>query len=147
MEAATSKASAGRRVARASEVEQLVDYCSRPGCRKEFRRQVGRGRRQAFCSPFCRRMAEKELRQARSRLAHFEDLVEKLRIDVAAFGRPDRDDGADESLSINTWRTAENAVQRTAGALAFADPNEPAVRELKMLYQAVAPIILPGETS
>jgi hypothetical protein len=38
------------------------------------------------------RAAERELRQARSRLAHFEHAVEKLRIDVAAFGRPESED-------------------------------------------------------
>lgn len=74
----------------------LVDYCSRPSCRREFRANPGPGRPQAYCSELCRRAAEKELRQARSRLAHFENLVEKLRIDVAAFGKPDTEPEADE---------------------------------------------------
>ena len=58
-----------------------------PMCRRAFTRVVGPGRPQAFCSEVCRRAAEKELRQARSMLAHFEDLTAQLRVDIAAFGR------------------------------------------------------------
>jgi hypothetical protein len=77
-------------------------------------------------------------------LAHFEDLVEKLRIDVAAFGRPDPDEAGDDKLplSLDSRRTAEDAVRRAAGALEFANPDEPAVRELRRLYEAVAPMLL-----
>jgi hypothetical protein len=125
----------------------LIDYCSRPTCRREFRRGPGPGRRQAYCSEICRRTAEREYRQLRARLAHFEDVVEKLRIDVAAFGKLEvADDHGEEKGAIrrpDTRRTAEDAVRRAAGALEFADPDEPAVRELRKLYEAVAPIILP----
>ena len=76
-------------------------------------------------------------------MAHFEALVQKLRIDVAAYGRPDADEvGDDELLSLNAHQVAEDAVRRAAGALVFANPGDPAVRELKMLYDAVAPIVL-----
>jgi hypothetical protein len=124
----------------------LIDYCSRPSCRREFRRGSGPGRRQAYCSEICRRTAEREYRQLRSRLAHFEDVVEKLRIDVAAFGRLDAaDDAGEEKMTTHpdSRRTAEDAVRRAAGALEFAAHDGPAVRELKRLYEAVAPIILP----
>jgi hypothetical protein len=124
----------------------LIDYCSRPSCRREFRRGLGPGRRQAYCSEICRRTAEREYRQLRARLAHFEDVVEKLRIDVAAFGRLEAaDDPGEEKGAIrpDTRRTAEDAVRRAAGALEFADPDEPAVRELRKLYEAIAPIVLP----
>ena len=67
--------------------QELPDYCARPMCRSPFTRVVGPGRPQAFCSEVCRRAAEKELRQAKSLLAHFEDLTAQLRIDIAAFGR------------------------------------------------------------
>jgi hypothetical protein len=77
-------------------------------------------------------------------LAHFEDLVQKLRIDVAAYGRPDLEDGSEEKLSVSldAHQAAEDAVRRAAGALTFADPDDPAVRELRMLYEAVAPVVL-----
>lgn len=124
----------------AAEPEDLVDYCSRPACRKEFRRAAGPGRRQAFCSEFCRRAAERELRQSRSRLAHFEAVVEKLRIDVAAFGR---DDGEDLEPGILEIRSrAHEAVARAGGALEFMDNrDEPPVRELRRLYDAIAPLL------
>jgi hypothetical protein len=126
----------------------LIDYCSRPSCRNEFRRGPGPGRRQAYCSEICRRAAERELRQARSRLAHFENLVDKLRIDVAAYGRPDSDDiPGEEDAGLASRRVAEDAVRRAAGALEFANPEEPAVREFRRLYEAVAPIILSSTSS
>lgn len=83
----------------------------------------------------------------RARLAHFEELVQKFRIDVAAYGKPDSDETADGELprSLEARQTAENAVRRALGALVFANPDEPAVRELKMLCDAVAPIVLPGK--
>jgi hypothetical protein len=124
--------------------ESLVDYCSRPNCRKEFRRIPKPGRPQEYCSEICRRAAEKELRQARSRLAHYEGLVQQLRIDVAAHGRPDvdQDDGGDVPMSLDARQQAENAVRRASGVLRFANPDDPAVQELQQLYRAVAPIVL-----
>jgi hypothetical protein len=128
------------------ETEALIDYCWRPRCRKPIQRTAGPGRRKEYCSDICRRTAAKELRQVRARLTHFEELVQKLRIDVAAFGKSDSDETADEelTLSLDARQTAENAVRRALGALVFANPDEPAVRELRMLCDAVAPIVLPA---
>jgi hypothetical protein len=144
VETATPRNRASNRARLQPAPEALVDYCWRPSCREQFLRTPGPGRRKAYCSDICRRAAEKELRQVRARLAHFEALVQKLRIDVAAFGKPDVDEVGDEEppLSLDAHQTAEDAVRRAAGALVFADPDDPAVRELKMLYDAVAPIIL-----
>jgi len=71
---------------------------------------------------------------------------EKLRIDAAAFGRPESDDIEVETGMVHpdSRRMAEDEVRRAAGALEFANPEEPAVRELRRLYDAVAPIILPS---
>jgi hypothetical protein len=76
-------------------------------------------------------------------------VVEKLRIDVAAFGRPDSGEIGEDKLphSLDSRRTAEDAVRRAAGALEFATPDERAVRELRRLYEAVAPIILHDRTA
>ncbi len=145
MEAGTTRARPGSRPAREPEPEAVIDYCWRPSCREPFLRPAGPGRRKAYCSDTCRRAARNELRQARSRLAHFEALVEKLRIDVAAFGKPDPGEAADDEqpLSLDARQAAEHAVRRAAGALVFANRDDPAVRELKMLYDAVAPLVLP----
>lgn len=128
------------------EAESLIDYCSKPDCRNEFRRVTKPGRPREYCSEICRRTAEKELRRARSRLAHYEGVVEKLRIDVAAYGRQDTDqDSGDElPLALDARQRAENAVLRASGVLRFANPDDPAVQELKMLFMAVAPVVLPG---
>lgn len=122
---------------------ELIDYCARPLCREEFRRPAGPGRRQAYCSELCRRTAEKEVRQARSRLAHFEGVVEQLRTDVAAFGRSVDDDVADEGRTSNEQRRrAEDAVNRVGGILDFTrDSEEPMARELRDLYDAMAPLV------
>jgi len=148
MEAAVSSARISDRARAPVDESGLIDYCSRPSCRTEFRRTPGPGRRQAYCSEICRRTAEREFRQARSRLIHFEILVEKLRIDVAAFGRPEINDpeGEKDAVRLDGRRAAEDAVRRAAGALEFASPDEPAVREFRRLYEAVASIILPSAT-
>lgn len=143
METATSKTGAGDTVARDLENETLTDYCSRPKCRNEFRRQGGRGRRQEYCSDICRRTAEKELRQTKSRLEHFEGLVEQLRNDVKAFGKTeDADTPSDRrEQASNAWQVAEGAVRRADGALVFADPEDLVVQELRRLRDAVSPLI------
>jgi hypothetical protein len=80
------------------------------------------------------------------RLAHYEGLVQRLRIDVAAHGKPDPTGMPSEEmpLSLEARQTAENAVTRVGGVLAFADRNDPAVRELRLLYDAVAPVVVAG---
>jgi hypothetical protein len=143
MEAAAPRVRPSNQFKRNLQAEDLVDYCSRPNCRKEFRWSAGPGRRQAYCSEICRRAAEKELRQARARLARFEAIVHKLRVDVVAYGRSDDEEVGDEELpmSLEARQTAESAVLRADGVLQFANPDDPAVRELRMLYEAVAPVV------
>ncbi len=143
MEAATSRTGTDDAASRDIEVETLTDYCSRPKCRKEFRRQGGRGRRQEYCSDICRRKAERELRQTKSRLEHFEGLVEQLRNDVKAFGKTeDADTTSDRrEQAPDAWQVAESAVRRADGALVFTDPEDLVVRELRRLRDAVSPLI------
>ncbi len=129
---------------RLPEAEELPDYCARPVCRRPFTRTTGPGRRQAYCSELCRRAAEKELRQTRARLAHFESLVDQLQVDVAAFGSSSRD-STEEDLTVDSRRAAEDAVTRVAGMLAFlGDSEDPCARELRQLHDAVAPVVLAG---
>jgi hypothetical protein len=124
------------------ELEDLVDYCARPRCRAEFRRSPGPGRRQAFCSEMCRRTAERELRQARARLRHFHGVVAKLQSDVDAFGRSVTDAEATAIMPVDLAGGAELAIERAAGALdAFPNPDDPAVRALRRLHDAVAPFV------
>ena len=121
------------------------DYCARPACRRAFTRVIGPGRPQAFCSEVCRRAAEKELRQARSMLAHFEDLAAQLRVDIAAFGRGGLGLASEptEAASSVTRQTAAAAVHRVSGVLAFLGENdEPLAQELRALHAAVSPVIV-----
>jgi hypothetical protein len=84
-------------------------------CRSPFTRVVGPGRPQAFSSEVCRRAAEKELRQAKSLLAHFEDLTAQFRVDIAAFGRGGLSPAADPTESEPaTWQAAAAAVHRVS---------------------------------
>jgi hypothetical protein len=143
MEAATSRARASNRPRQEPETDHLTDYCSRPKCRIEFRRAARPGRRQEYCSEVCRRTAQNELRQVQARLTHYEGLVLKLRIDVAAFGRADTpEDGGEElPLSLDARQLAESAVLRAEGVLKFAKPDDPVWQELRRLYETVAPIV------
>jgi hypothetical protein len=125
------------------QAEQLVDYCSRPSCRGEFRRGAGPGRRQAYCSEICRRAAERELRQLRARLAHFEGLVEQLRADEIAFGKNPTGDAESSGRSLDdSTEQAASALNRASGVLVFlADSVEPLANELRLLHDAVAPLV------
>jgi hypothetical protein len=71
-------------------------------------------------------------------------VVEKLRIDVAAHGRPDNEQDTSDEVppSLDARQRAESAIRRAGGVLRFANVDDPAVQELQMLYRAVAPIIL-----
>ncbi|MEJ0073658.1 MAG: hypothetical protein WDN27_06355 [Candidatus Saccharibacteria bacterium] len=125
----------------AGDAEQLIDYCSRPTCRQPFNRVIAPGRRREYCSPICRRAAEKELRQVQARLAHLESVVEKLRIDVAAFGK---EEGAASPRYIGDGLDAQalSAMNRVAAILEYApDPDAKYFGELRTLYQAVAPLL------
>lgn len=123
--------------------DELADFCARPACRREFRRTLGPGRRQAYCSEICRRSAEREFRQVAQRLKHFEGVVGQLRVDLAAFGRPGgSDDSApEESARPDARANAAKAVARVGGILTFiGDSSEPLAKELRVLYEAVAPL-------
>lgn len=133
--------------ARPTDSQELPDYCARPACRRAFTRVVGPGRPQAFCSEVCRRSAERELRQAKSRLAHFEALVDQMRADVAAFSRTGTPEEADPTAgsSFEARRSALDAVHRVAGVLAFLErSDDPVARELSALHAAVLPVVLAG---
>lgn len=138
---ASARPGRSKRPPPSEESEELIDYCARPKCRNEFRRQGGPGRRRAYCCELCRRTAERELRQAQSRLAHFEGLVRQMRADVEAFGRTaEAEEGSADSTEAR--RKAEMAVARVAGILDFiASSDEPLARELKELFEAVAPVV------
>jgi hypothetical protein len=120
--------------------QEVPAFCSYPKCRREYRCTLGRGRRKAFCSDICRRTAEKELRQVKSRLAHLESLVEQARIEVASYGRDEQE--PHEAGPLDARRVAEDAVTRVAGALPFLrNSDDPAAQELRQLYEAVEPIV------
>jgi hypothetical protein len=124
------------------EDETLVAYCSRPKCRREFRRSFRPGRPAAFCSDACRRTAEREYRQAVSRLENYESVVEQLRIDVAAFGKPADAAEAGGPITPDMMRRARDGVQQAAGAVPFLrGSDEPAARQLCLLFDAVAPVV------
>lgn len=144
MEAARPRPKVVSRTEHVEEADGLEDLCALPTCRTPFRRTIGPGRKQAYCSDTCRRQAQHDLRQKRAQLAHFEHLVEMLRADIAAFGKTEFDAADGEGQPSDARRTAEDAVRRAAGALAFANPEERAVQELQRLYDAVTPIVHPS---
>lgn len=126
------------------DVEELPDICARPACRRSFTRSVGPGRPQAFCSEVCRRSAERELRQAKARLSHFEDLVEQIRADIAAFTRPASTSAEPtDEPTPQALQAAREAVARAGGILTFlATSDDPLARELAALHDAVAPVVM-----
>lgn len=140
---APARARQSRRPRDEVEAQELPDYCARPSCRRQFTRVLGPGRPQAFCSEVCRRTAEKEVRQLRSRLTHFEGLVQQLRVDLAAFSRGVPQDSNADVVGLEARRAAEDAITRVGGVLAFlGDSTDPVATELRKLHDAVAPLVL-----
>ncbi len=122
------------------EPQDVPAFCADPRCRKEYRRVVGPGRPQRYCSELCRRRAEKEERQLRARLQHFESVVAQARIDLAAYGRADDEEGVVDHLDVR--RIAKEAVLRASGGMRFVEGSaEPAAALLRDLFEAVEPLV------
>jgi hypothetical protein len=136
---------------RLKEVASLTCRCARPACRREFRREVTRGRPQLYCSETCRGNADREYRAARTVVAHYEDALELARADVAAFGRdPDSGDNGDSGDSgVMTagdrdaaLATAREALAHARAVADYAPAEDPRVRDvLRELVAAVHPIL------
>lgn len=122
---------------------ELTGYCGRPSCRRPFAQTGGRGRRREFCSDLCRRGADRDYKRARAMVAHFEELLERSRHDVAAFGRSPDLESAEPNSTVSTDASravAFAAVQRAQAVLTFADKgDERLFDELRLIVEAVGP--------
>ena len=118
------------------EPQEVAAFCARPGCDREFRKLIARGRPQAYCSDTCRRSAEREVRRLRSRLAHFEAMVDQHRRMIAAYDR-EADEGS-RDVEEATQRLRQ-AVARASGVLRFVEnSDQPLADELRVLHSAAA---------
>lgn len=124
-----------------SEDFDFVDYCARPMCRKEFRRNAGRGRRRDYCSETCRRLADRDYKRAKAMVDQFERLARRSRHDVLAFGRASEQDGGQPSEEIALER-ALRALGRAESVLRFAsDADERLLTEIRTLCDDVRPLV------
>lgn len=125
----------------------LPDLCARPQCRKEFRQNVGRGRKANYCSETCRRLADRDYKRARATLEHFEKLARRSRFDVLAFGRSADESGVPQN-SEDALHAALSALARAEAVLRFvgtdADPR--LVEELVALRDGVKPLADQAQT-
>ncbi len=122
------------------EAELLVAYCARPKCRSEIKRPAGRGRPKDYCSRECQLKAHDELRILRSRLERYQDVIDQIRIDIAAFGRP-ADDEEIPAQSDVLARRAFNALLRAEGVLTFAPETDALTGEFRAVVDAVSPLV------
>lgn len=115
--------------------EELVTYCLRPLCRKEFRQSVGRGRPRTYCSDQCRRRADTELRSLTVRREHYASLVDQIERDISAFQR----EGSDPAKQLHR---AQVAVAQAEGALLMVRGEDDGImRMLRHLVDSVRPLI------
>jgi hypothetical protein len=126
----------------------LPDLCARPQCRKEFRQQVGRGRKKDYCSETCRRLADRDYKRARATVEHFEKLARRSRHDVFAFGRP-ADEQADAEVSEEVALVqAADALDRADAVLRFVGDADPRlVEELRALRNGVSALVASAQAS
>lgn len=119
----------------------LVDYCARPMCRREFRHNAGRGRRRDYCSEACRRLADRDYKRAKAMVEHFEKLSRRSRHDVFAFGRAADGEptGIGDEVAIER---ASAALGRAEAVIRFAsDGDERLVAELRELCSSIRPLL------
>lgn len=119
-----------------TDLSDAAAYCTRPACGKEYRRVIQPGRPQLYCCQDCRRQAEHEVRQLRSRLRDLQASVDQHRRLLAAYGTEESDAEDEQALHAE----AQRAVARAGGVLRFLSSSEdPAADEFRALYTAVAP--------
>jgi hypothetical protein len=120
----------------------LPDLCARPQCRKEFRQNLGRGRKANYCSETCRRLADRDYKRARATVEQFERLARRSRYDVLAFGRSADELGESESPEL-VLRAALDALGRAEAVLRFVggDADQRLVDELVALRDGVKPLV------
>ncbi len=124
----------------------LPDLCARPQCRKEFRQNVGRGRKANYCSETCRRLADRDYKRAKATVEHFEKLARRSRFDVLAFGRSANELGEARG-SEDVLREASSALARAEAVLRFVDgdADQRLVDELSALLEGVRPLAIQAE--
>jgi hypothetical protein len=126
----------------------LPDMCARPQCRKEFRQQVGRGRKKDYCSETCRRLADRDYKRARATVEHFEKLARRSRHDVLAFGRSaddPADGGVSEEVAVAQAAAALDRADAVPRFVGDADPR--LVEELRALCAGVRPLVVTAQAS
>jgi hypothetical protein len=115
--------------------EELVTYCLRPLCRKEFRQSVGRGRPRTYCCDPCRRKAESELRSLVVRRDHYASLVDQIERDISAFQR-------DDANPNQVQHRAQMALAQAEGALLMVRGEEDgAIRLLRQLVESTRALV------
>lgn len=128
-------------------VQTVTAVCLRPQCRAEFQRKLSRGRRQDYCSPQCRQLADSERRRAQAKLKHYEQNTQRLRTDVEALNPNGRsptapfDDSPLGPSSICSDLQLARAVGRAEATLSLSDQMPDArnalAAELEALVEAV----------
>lgn len=132
-----------------SRVETVTAVCLRPQCRAEFQRRMTRGRRQDYCSPQCRQLADAERRRSQARLKHYEQNSQLLRTDVAAHGSKDPDHRPTNAVLTSDCSDVQLAMAagRAEAILSVSDhiPDARAAlaAELKALVEAVQQHLVP----
>lgn len=121
--------------------------CANPRCDEQFVRIPGPGRPKDFHNEECRRSAERDLRRTLARLEHHERQAEQLRARAAAYLRTsvEPDDGSAAHPTVAESRVAREVMLEFRGAMPFLKRHDAEfAADVVRLYEAVAPVILPG---
>jgi hypothetical protein len=130
---------------RASSPGTVTAVCARPMCRREFSQRLDRGRPRNYCSADCRRIVDNERRRTRSRLEHYQQNVDRLRADAAAYiGGERAAHHPDVTLNGPMGQALEAALIRAEGVIAGAGPKNRLAGELALLVDAVRNHLDPG---
>ncbi|WP_091730790.1 hypothetical protein [Nocardioides scoriae] len=115
----------------AGQVNELWDRCARPACREQFQRSTERGRPREYCSDTCKKVADREYKQAQGAVVHYDKLLRQARSDVAAFGRGDQEGPGASAIDPVQQRTrAREAWQHARAVAAYATASDPRILDV-----------------
>jgi hypothetical protein len=135
------------RRSRATSSETVTTVCARPTCRREFTQRLDRGRPRNYCSAECRRLVDSERRRTRSRLEHYQQNVDRLRADAAAYICGERTaQHPVETPDGSRSQALEAALIRAEGVIAGAGPKNRLASEMTLLVDAMRNYLDRGNT-
>ncbi len=122
-------------------LDQIAVPCGRLSCRQPVMQEVGPGRRKEFCSDTCRRGADREYKRAKTHVSTYSEVLRRAQHEVATYGRKADVGELTPDDVADLENKARIAFTRASTLVEVGVPQESAADELRMLVEALAPLL------